>query len=292
MTGGSAWSDPRDSLGQLTAQLPVLFFQVRTTGRGYRGEVGRLRPAAPVPQGLRAAAQGLRHDADRGCSGTAFSGLAIQDHPDRAIAELRGELLGHEPILLRETRNETQGASDRPRYRAAPSIRRRRFSPGTKSTPSSNPTGTNTTGHRGALGDRAGRRAAVPGPFRKPGIGSTSTLRSSPSAPGSPRPRPAPPAHGSDYALPGGQQKTRSDATGADRRAQTYRPDDRDSCSLDSASVPVEALVPEERGRICPRSGGPAICPGLHPGEGPRAHSRPSWPAHGAGGTGTGLSCP
>ena len=50
-------------------------------------------------------------DADRRGPRTAISGLAVQDHPDRSAAELRGEILGHIPILLRETRNETKGTS-------------------------------------------------------------------------------------------------------------------------------------------------------------------------------------
>src|SRR5699024_4522155 len=50
---------------------------------------------------------------DRCCTGAAFAGMTVVDHAHGTVTQLWTELLGHAPILLAETRNGAQGASDR-----------------------------------------------------------------------------------------------------------------------------------------------------------------------------------
>src|SRR5699024_3898207 len=52
-----------------------------------------------------------RDGVNRCCAGDAFAGVTVLDHAHGKVTQLWTELLGHVPILLAETRNETQGVS-------------------------------------------------------------------------------------------------------------------------------------------------------------------------------------
>ena len=85
----------------------LLLHRLRGPGGGLCWPV----PVAPDPQRLLADTE-LRGDrTDRCCTGTALAGLTVLDHTHSTLTQLWTELLGHTPILLAETRNKTQDAS-------------------------------------------------------------------------------------------------------------------------------------------------------------------------------------
>ena len=97
--------------GEFSTQPAVLFAEALVGGGCGVGFACCDGLVAPGAQGLGAAAQRLGHDPDGSGAWSALGGLTVEDHPHGAFAELGGELLGHDPILLQEARNQTQGAS-------------------------------------------------------------------------------------------------------------------------------------------------------------------------------------
>src|SRR5690606_4856886 len=103
-------------LGELSTQSAVLLLErLRGAGRGLGWPVA----VAPDPQRLHANAELGRDSSDRLRSWATFECLAVVDHAHSTVTQLRAELLGPTPILLAETRNGTQGASDVHRRRYA-----------------------------------------------------------------------------------------------------------------------------------------------------------------------------
>ena len=77
------------------------------------GWFGGAVAVVPDPQRLLADTEPWGDRTDRCCTRTALKGLTVLDHPHGTLTQLRTERPGHTPILLAETRNKTQGASDR-----------------------------------------------------------------------------------------------------------------------------------------------------------------------------------
>ena len=95
--------------GKLALEPTVLLLhRLRGPGGGLCWPV----PVAPDPQRLLADTE-LRGDrTDRCCTGTTLASLTVLDHTHSTLTQFGTELLRHTPILLAETRNETQDASD------------------------------------------------------------------------------------------------------------------------------------------------------------------------------------
>ena len=88
-------------VGHFAPQPAILLLErFLRTGRSLGGAVA----VAPAPQGLLTDAELGRDGAGRLRSWATFKGVAVVDHADRTITQLRAELRGHTPVLLRETR--------------------------------------------------------------------------------------------------------------------------------------------------------------------------------------------